>query len=77
MRGFRPFLCLRNGQIFVSSGSVRKMCRSYVRRFVCSHLPDNQNVFEGVRDEELVRSEVEFQFDGEHDDFDGLLPLDG
>jgi hypothetical protein len=31
-------------------------------------------VVEGVG---LFRREIEFQFGGEHEDFDGLLPLDG
>lgn len=41
-------------------------------------LPDNQNEFDDdVVVDVLFKSDVVFQFDGEHDDFDGLLPFDG
>ena len=63
---YRVDLFLRGMNSFVSQNSF--------------HLPGNQNAFEFVVELELFRlfsREIEFQFGGEHDDFDGLLLFEG
>lgn len=39
-------------------------------------LPDSQKVLGVVVDVLLLSRDMACQFDGEHDDFDGLLPFD-
>ena len=76
VRGFRPFLCLRRGQIFVSSCSIDKH-QMKILNFSSSNLPDNQKELEAVADVLLLIIGTVFQLGGEHDDFDGLLPFEG